>query len=110
MRERKKLRGGVKSEQQVVSVTIELKPATHERAARDAARRGISVEAFLTRFVEDSFGGEPSFAETATMAEWEAALDELGAWADDPDRPRVPPLSDEAISRESIYEREDHQL
>jgi hypothetical protein len=51
---------------------------------------------------------EKRFFETATDEEWEAALMDL---ANSSFFSKTPPLSDEAISRESIYrEREDSQL
>jgi hypothetical protein len=51
---------------------------------------------------------EKPFFETATDEEWEAALMDL---ANSSFFRKTPPLSDEAINRESIYgEREDSQL
>ncbi len=51
---------------------------------------------------------EKPFYETATDEEWEAALIDL---ANSPFFSKALPLSDEAISRESIYrEGEDSQL
>ena len=51
---------------------------------------------------------EKPFFETATDEEWESALMDL---ANSCFFSKTPPLSDEAISRESIYrEREDSQL
>lgn len=91
-----------------MSVTLELKPETQTRAAREAAARGVSIETFLAEVIEENLNGEEEkpFHETATAEEWEAALDELGeginfssaaAFVDD--------------SRAEIYrEREDSQL
>lgn len=51
---------------------------------------------------------EKPFFETATDEEWEAALMDL---ANSSFFSKIPPLSDESISRESIYrQREDSQL
>ena len=56
---------------------------------------------------KEATNGEASFALTATPEEWKKAFLE---WVHT-ERPAHPPLSDEAISRESIYrEREDAQL
>ncbi len=92
-----------------MTVTLELKPEIEERIRAKAAERGLAVEKFLETVIETdvSRGGERPFYETASPEEWEKALLE---WVNT-DRPQHPPLSDEAISRESIYrEREDAQL
>jgi len=91
-----------------MTVTLELKPEIEERIKQKAAEKGLSVEAFIETVINGNVGRQPekSFAETATFEEWEKALKD---WIR-----RFPPhpvLSDEAISRESIYrEREDAQL
>lgn len=67
------------------------------------------MEKFIQSVIETDVGrgGERPFHETATPEEWEAALLD---WVNT-ERPHHPPLSDEAMSRESIYrEREDAQL
>jgi len=92
-----------------MTVTLELKPEIEARLREKAAERGLPVERFLESVIEldVSRGGERPFHETATIEEWEKALTE---WVN-MERPRHPTLSDEAISRESIYrEREDAQL
>lgn len=52
------------------------------------------------RLIPVSLGGSRPFYETATAEEW---IEELYSWASRHD-PRIAPLSDEAISRDSIYE------
>lgn len=92
-----------------MTVTLELKPEIEERLRARAAERGLPVEKFLEAVIEldVSRSGERPFHETATTEEWEKAFTD---WVN-ADRPHHPPLSDEAISRESIYrEREDAQL
>ncbi len=92
-----------------MTVTLELKPEIEERIRAKAAARGLPVEKFIQTVIENDVGsaGERPFSETATPEEWEKALTD---WINI-DRPEHPPLSDEAISRESIYrEREDAQL
>ena len=91
-----------------MTVTLDLKPEIAERIKQKAAEKGLSVEAFIETVINGDAGGEPekSFAETATPEEWVKALDEFIK-----NFPQHPVLSDEAISRESIYrEREDAQL
>ncbi len=92
-----------------MTVTLELKPEIEERIRAKAAERGLPVEKFIETVIENDVGrgGERPFHETATSDEWEKALLEFV----NTDRPHHPPLSDEAISRESIYrERADAQL
>jgi hypothetical protein len=91
-----------------MTVTLELKPEVEERVIAEAKARGLSVEDYILRVLKENAGnGAATFSETATFEEWEKAfLDWVNA-----ERPHHPPLSDEAISRESIYrEREDAQL
>jgi hypothetical protein len=92
-----------------MTVTLELKPEIEERIRAKAAAQGLPVEKFIQTVIENDVGlaGERPFSETATPEEWEGALTE---WIN-ASRPKHPPLSDDAISRESIYrEREDAQL
>jgi len=89
-------------------VTLELKPEVEERIKQKAAEKGLTLEAFIETVIDADVSGESdkSFHETATVDEWEKALDD---WIRN--FPQHPVLSDEAISRESIYrEREDAQL
>lgn len=91
-----------------MTVTLELKPEIEQRIKEKAAEKGLSVETFIENVIDAQVGGsgEKSFAETATPEEWEKALKD---WIRN--FPPHPVLSDEAISRESIYrEREDAQL
>jgi len=91
-----------------MTVTLDLKPEIEEHIKAEAKARGLSVEDYILKVLErDTANGEVNFAVRATPEEWEKAFLE---WVHTP-RPEHPPLSDEAISRESIYrEREDAQL
>jgi len=91
-----------------MTVTLELKPEVEEHIKAEASARGLSVQDYILNILErDTANGESNFAMTATPEEWEKAFLE---WVHTP-RPEHPPLSDEAIDRESIYrEREDAQL
>jgi hypothetical protein len=91
-----------------MSVTLDLKPEIEERIKQRAAERGLTVEAFIETVIDATVNKQPgkSFAETASTEEWEKAFKD---WITH--FPPHPTLSDEAISRESIYrEREDAQL
>lgn len=91
-----------------MTVTLDLKPEVEERIAAEAKARGLSVESYILNVLEnETTNGETSFALTASPEDWKKAFLE---WVNT-ERPEHPPLSDEAISRESIYrEREDAQL
>lgn len=92
-----------------MSITLELKPEIESRLVAHAAAQGLSVEAYLQSLIENSLAAEEtSIYRIATPEDWETALQELGQSLS---LVKARPLSDEAISRESIYcEREDSQL
>lgn len=91
-----------------MTVTLDLKPEVEQRIAAEARSQGLSVETYILNVLEkEATNGETSFALTATPEQWKK---EFLEWVHT-ERPKHPPLSDEAISRESIYrEREDAQL
>lgn len=98
-------------------MTVTLKPDLEEEIAARAKAEGLTTEDFVNRelakvistekrVAEDngSTGNEKSFYQIPE--EWVKALDDFIK-----EFPQHPILSDEAISRESIYrEREDAQL
>lgn len=95
-----------------MTVTLELEPEAESRVTSKAISMGKSVEDFLVDIIDENLTDEnlpkkPSerpFYETATDAEWIAALDSLGEFSD-----KIPLTWDD--SRESIYgPREDAQL
>jgi hypothetical protein len=100
-------------------MTVTLKPDLEEELAARAQAEGLSTEEFVNRELEKVIAAESlttdsemdvnierPFHETATPEEWVKAFKD---WINH--FPLHPVLSDEAISRESIYrEREDAQL
>jgi hypothetical protein len=89
-----------------MTVTLELKPEVEERIVAEAKARGMSVEEYIQQELEDkSMAPDPS---ALPVSDW---LQKWNEWLGSHDYIKAPPLSDEAISRESIYrEREDKQL
>jgi len=85
-----------------MSVTIELPPELEAQFAADAAGLGISLDKYLLdRLTAKS---QPSVPEKRlSTEEWNQLLER----AADLVPAHVPPLSDYAVSRESIYSRED---
>jgi hypothetical protein len=92
----------------VQTTTIEIDQLTAARLQAQAEAQGLTLAALLRSITEQWNGAhEKSFYETASPEERDRAVEE---WANQ-HRSSAPPLSDEAISRDSIYgEREDKQL
>ena len=89
-----------------MTVTLELKPEVEERIIAEAKALGLSVEEYIQRKLEPkSSASDPN---ELPFEEW---LQRWNEWLGSHDYIKAPLLSDEAISRESIYrEREDKQL
>ena len=98
-------------------MTVTLKPDLEEELAERAKAEGLTTEDFVNRELEKLISTEKRVTEHnrstenekpfyQTPEEWVRALDDFIK-----NFPQHPVLSDEAISRESIYrEREDAQL
>jgi hypothetical protein len=83
-----------------MTIQLNLKPELEARLKTQATLQGVSVDRYLESLIERHLT-------TQAEPEWKALLDQLGT---SPSLAKAPPLSDEAISRESIYrEREDQQ-
>jgi hypothetical protein len=79
-----------------MTVTIELKPEMEASLSALAAAQGVELARLVERLLEDQL---PKAAAPMTPAERAAA------WrAPVPGRPTRPALSDEAISRDTIYD------
>jgi len=87
-----------------MTVTLELKPELEARVTEQAAAQGVSVETYIQRVLESLVVAPrpaPADERHRMFEEWLMSHSYITA----------PPLSDDAISRESIYgEREDRQL
>ncbi|MDF5730314.1 MAG: hypothetical protein PUP92_20405 [Rhizonema sp. PD38] len=92
---------------ELMTITIKLKPELEARLIAHATAKGISVETYLESLVENSLVEEASTDVTSPQEKWKAALNKLGQ---SPSLIHAPSLSDEALSRESIYNREDEML
>jgi hypothetical protein len=92
----------------VQTTTIEIDQLTAARLQAQAEAQGLTLAALLRSITEQWNGAyEKSFYETALPEESARAVEE---WANQ-HRSSAPPMSDEAVSRDSIYrEREDKQL
>lgn len=90
-----------------MTVTLEIKPETKDRAEAKAKSLGKTIESFLVEVIEENINAnseEKPFYETASDEEWVAELDSLAEFSD-----KIPETFDD--SRESIYdEREANQI
>jgi hypothetical protein len=86
-----------------VMVPVSLTPAEEAALVARAQAEGVSVDALLHQAVLRLISPPASMgAAPLTADEWEKEFEE---WLDS--MPDLPSLSDQAISRESIYTRED---
>lgn len=90
-----------------MTITLKLKPELEQQLVDEAAAKGLAVETFLEQMIETQLIQSQPFSKRASDEEWEAALMQIG---NRPSLSKAPLLSNEAISRESIYTREDEQL
>ncbi len=89
-----------------MTITIELKPETEKRLAKEADKKGLPIETFIEVFIEDNLKEEKPekekpFHETATREEW---LGEFHRWVDSHKDKNYPSISDEELRRENMYE------
>jgi hypothetical protein len=83
-----------------LTVRLELKPDVEANLAAQARARGVALDAYLQRVIEDLAGTEA--AHPAKLQEIEAALDALAHMGRG-----LPHLPSSAFSRESIYRDHD---
>ncbi|MGA9770035.1 MAG: hypothetical protein WBV94_13415 [Blastocatellia bacterium] len=83
----------------------ELTPELAKQILEAAAARGISTEALLQSVIKgsDATAEEKSLTAQEKVKLWQE-------WIDSHSYIKAPPLSDYAVSRESIYTREDEML
>lgn len=91
-----------------MAILLSLPPEIESRLIAQAAAMGTSAEALLKTLVEGLLVTSPQ-PTSLTLAPTERA-ERFVNWATHHSGIKAPPLSDEAISRESIYTREDEML
>jgi hypothetical protein len=83
-----------------MTLTLELSPEREAALKAQAQARGMSVEEWLLELTKQTRpAAARSLQDELTPEEW---VRQFNAWVDGHDC-TAPPLSDEAISRESIY-------
>lgn len=78
-----------------MTVILDLRPEIEARLVALATERGMSVEQYVSQLLEGQPPGPRSLSPAERAALWREGAKRF---------PRTPPLSDEAISRESIYD------
>ena len=86
-------------------MTVTLKPDLEEELAARARSEGLSIEEFVNRELERVVASSPPLSKLTPE-------ERVRRWHEFVTRYAVggPPLSDYAVSRESIYTREDEML
>ena len=94
---------------QYKTIQLQLKPEIEDRVITQANKQGLSIESYIESLIEDSLKNQEgkSFSQATTEEDWETALMNL---INSPAFAVASPLSDAAISRDSIYTREDEML
>ena len=88
-----------------MAILLELEPEIESRLIAQAAAQGTSVEVLLKTLVEGLLASS-SQPTSLTISPQERA-ERFVNWARSHSSIKAPPLCDDAISRESIYTRED---
>lgn len=86
-------------------MTVTLKPDLEEELAARAKAEGLTTEEFVNRALEKLVATEPQPSDLSPR-------ERARLWLEFTEKHAVggPPLSDYAVSRESIYTREDEML
>lgn len=86
-------------------MTVTLKPDLEEELAARAKAEGLTTEEFVTRELEKIVATQPKPSDLSPQ-------ERARLWLEFTEKHSVggPPLSDYAVSRESIYSREDEML
>ena len=86
-------------------MTVTLRPHVEEKLREQAGAAGLSIEEFVNRELERMIGSTHPHSKLTPEEQaqgWEELLEKFSVDG--------PPLSDYAVSRESIYTREDEML
>lgn len=85
-----------------MSLTINMKPEAEAELMRLAVVHGLGVEAYAASLLEDAVHVGASPNKVSTAVQLDRTLRELARFSS-----KIPPLPDEAFSRESLYRDHD---
>jgi hypothetical protein len=81
-----------------MTIRVELNPEMERQLAAEALARGIALELYAQRLLQEAIASRDKGHARATQEEFRAFLDALASKA-----PNVPQLRTETFSREMIY-------
>ncbi|KYC37156.1 hypothetical protein WA1_46865 [Scytonema hofmannii PCC 7110] len=82
-----------------MNISLKLKPEVEARLIIQANAQGVSIETYLESLIEEKLTSKVE--KRVAPENWTSMLDRLGR---SPSLAKAPMLSDEDISRESIYD------
>jgi plasmid stability protein len=80
-----------------MTITVDIRPEVHAELARQAAAHGRAVEAYVVSLLEEAVR-LPAGAERMSQDRLESTLREMAQFSR-----KIPALTDEAFTRESLY-------
>lgn len=86
-------------------ITLNLNPELEQTIQEEANLKGLSIEQYLKNLIEETFKNQVK--KSPSVSEYEEWESKLMNFINRPSDINNQPLSDQAISRESIYTRED---
>ncbi|MGK7956670.1 MAG: hypothetical protein AB4063_15680 [Crocosphaera sp.] len=89
-------------------ITLNLDPELENKIQQEAKLKGLSVEKYISLLIQESL--ENKNKQQSESLEYEAWEEKLNQFINRSVDVTIQPLSDEAISRENIYTREDKML
>ena len=89
-------------------ITLNLDPELENKIQQEAKLKGLSVEKYISLLIQESL--ENKDKQQSETLEYEAWEEKLYQFINRSVDVSIQPLSDEAISRENIYTREDEIL
>ena len=92
-------------------MTIDLSPDVEKLVRQKAKQSGLDADSFVARVLRQALGeGDGAEQSASSREEQVRQWDELMAEIDRHPLSTAPPLSDEALSRDSIYDDERHRI
>lgn len=85
-----------------MTIHVELSPEMEAQMVVEAQARGIALESFAQRLLQEAMASRSSHQSRASQEEFRAFLDALASKA-----PNVPQLRSETFSRDMIYGEHD---
>jgi hypothetical protein len=98
----------IKIKENPIMITLNLNPELENKIQEEAKLKGLTLEQYLQDIIEQTLKNQPQ--KSSQILEYEEWERKLTNFINRPSNINAQPLSDEAISRESIYTREDEML